>query len=108
MRAVGRYGYITLEREANDDFFVFYLLVSRSWNKLAFKRAEGVADIYLAASNGVVVDVGIEEGDPSPSLQLLVKVEGNSRWWLIYLRPDGDQLLLVTVRTLVDPYTAVV
>ncbi len=108
VRAVGRYGYITLEREAGDDFFVFYLLVSGSWNKLAFKRVEGVADIYLAASNGVVVNVGIKEGDPSPRLQLLVEVEGNSRWWLIYLRPDGDRLLLVTVRTSVDPYTVVV
>jgi hypothetical protein len=108
IREPGRYGYIALEEEAGSSFFVFYLLVGGSWKRLSFKKFEGDASIYLAAGSGVVVDVAIEDGNPKPKLQLLVEIEGESRWWLIYWRTAGTRVLLASIRTSVDPYTVVV
>jgi hypothetical protein len=59
--------------ELNTSYVVFYLLVGRVWNKLAFKRLEGMANLYLAAGAGAVVDVAVEEGSPRPLLQFLVE-----------------------------------
>lgn len=61
IREPGRYGYITLEDEGNKTFFSFYLLLGGVWKRLSFKRDDGVADIYRAASFGTVVEVAMEE-----------------------------------------------
>ena len=83
--------------EAGSSFFVFYLLVGGSWKKLSFRKFDGDASIYLAASSGVVVDVAMEDGNPRPILQLLVEIEGESRWWLIYWRTAGTRVLLASI-----------
>lgn len=80
----GRYGCITLEEEGGNTFFSFYLLLDGVWKRLAFKRDNGVAEIYQAVSSGTVIEVGMEEGSPRPRLQLLIEVDGRSCWWLIY------------------------
>jgi hypothetical protein len=108
IREPGLYGYIALEVEAGSSFFVFYLLVGGAWKRLSFRKFEGDASIYLAASSGEVIDVAIEDGNPSPKLQLLVEIEDDSRWWLIYWWTAGTRVLLTSVRTSVDPYTVVV
>jgi hypothetical protein len=79
IREPGRYGCITLEHKDEKTFFVFYLLLGRVWNRLPFKRDARVADIYQPASSGSVIEVAMEEGNPSPRLQLLVKVKGRTR-----------------------------
>ncbi len=108
IREPGRYGYIALEEDAGSSFFVFYLLVGGSWKRLSFRKFDGDASIYLAASSGVVVDVAMEDGNPRPILQLLVEIEGESRWWLIYWWTAVTRVLLASVRTSVDPYTVIV
>ena len=84
IREPGRYGYITLESENDNTYFVFYLLLGRVWNRLPFKIDAGVADIYQPTSSGTVIEVAMEEGIPRPTLLLLVEVEGRTRWWFIY------------------------
>jgi hypothetical protein len=107
IREPGRYGYITLESENDNTYFVFYLLLGRVWNRLPFKIDAGVADIYQPASSGTVVEVAMEEGSLRPRLILLVEVEGRTRWWFIYYwRPFGGRVLLSSVATTLDPYIA--
>jgi hypothetical protein len=63
--------------------FLFYLLLGGVWKWLAFKRDDGVAEIYQAVTLGTVIEVAMEEGSPRPRLQLLVEVDGRSRWDLL-------------------------
>ncbi len=103
-----RYGYVALEVENGVTYFSLFLLVSEVWQQWMFRDFEGVTDVYQAASSSVVVNVAIQEGSRNPRFQLLVEIEGNFRWWMVYWRPDGDRVLLAAVRTTADPYTVVV
>ncbi len=73
---------------------------------MPFKRDAGVTHIYQSASSGMVVVVAMEEGNLRPRLQLLVEVEGSTRWWLFYWLPFGRRVLLSSIHTTVDPYIA--
>jgi hypothetical protein len=78
-----------MEQEGEQSYFSFYLLIGGEWKMMTFKKYAGVTGIYQATSMGVIVDVAMEEGDSRPRLQLLVEVEGNNRFWMIYWWPSG-------------------
>jgi hypothetical protein len=108
IREPNRYGYIALEFKENEYWYSFYLLVGGIWKRLTFRRYEGDAGIYRAASSGTVVEVAMEVGNPRSRFQLLVEVEGADRWWLIYWVSLEGRVLLVSIRTPSDPYVAVI
>ena len=78
------------------------------WKRLTFKRCEVLTRIYGGATAGIIVEVAIERNSSQAQLQMFVRNRDVGREWVICWRVDGRRLLLVTVRTTVDPYVVVV
>jgi hypothetical protein len=102
----GRDGFVALEEEDGSVLFSFYLLVEGAWNRLSFRRIEGIISIYQDAVSESIVAVATGEGNAKHLLQLIVAVEGGFRWWSIYWRRYGRRILLASVQTRLDPFVA--
>jgi hypothetical protein len=108
IREEGRFGYITLEQEGRASSYNVYLIVGGEWKRLAFKRCEILTRIYSGVTAGVIDEVAIERDSSQAQLQMFIRKLDVGREWVICWRVDGRRLLLVTVRTTVDPYVVVV
>ena len=104
----GREGFVTLEEEDGMVLYSFYLQVEGSWDRLAFRRVEGVVGIYQNFVSESILAVALGEGNARHLLQLIVSVEEGYRWWSIYWRRFGGRVLLASVRTRIDPFVAYV
>jgi hypothetical protein len=102
----GRDGFVALEREDGSVLLSFYLLIKGDWNRLSFRRIEGIVSIYQDAISESIVAVATGEGTARHLLQLIVAVKGGYRWWSIYWRRSGRRILLASVQTRLDPFVA--
>jgi hypothetical protein len=101
-------GYIMQEDERDTTYYVFSIAIAGEWKRLTFKEIKGRADIYLAVRAGIVVSVAMESDTLSPSLMLMIEDAGTYRWWIINWLRDEVKVLLVALRTPLDPFAVVV
>ena len=103
----GRDGFVTLEQEDDGSvIFSFYLLTEGAWNRLSFRRIEGIVSIYRDVVSESIVAVATGESNARHLLQLIVAVEEGNRWWSIYWRRSRRRILLASVQTRFDPFVA--
>jgi hypothetical protein len=108
IREPGRFGYVTCEVENEDTLFCFYLLIDEEWNQMTFIQPEGITGVYQGAVCESIVDVARNDEVTGTTLQLIVTIDVGSRWWFVYWSRGAERILLVVVRTTVEPNVVVV